>query len=386
MPYHFSVNLSLYIHIPFCVRKCLYCDFASSELPGVTHEEYVAAVVREMESRAKDLPEPAKTETMYIGGGTPSLLAPQLVEQLISAAQNHYHLAADAEITLEANPGTVTAESLAGYRSAGVNRLSIGVQSMDDAMLAILGRIHTAQQAREAVAIARQAGFDNIGIDLIHSLPGQTLDHWEQTLHDALALAPEHISVYGLTIEDGTPFAAMAESGEIALPAGDDSATMFEMAIALLPASSYEHYEIANFARPGRRSRHNQVYWRRGNYLGFGASAHSFLRAPGFGKRWSNTPDIGEFCRAGSSPHTGEDVEHLTKQDAMGESLFLGLRMLEGIDPEDFRNEYGESIDEAFPGVLDRHTGNGLLHKIGPRIALTGRGILLANLVFADFA
>jgi oxygen-independent coproporphyrinogen-3 oxidase len=380
------MNLSLYLHIPFCLRKCLYCDFASQDNATITHEEYVAAVVREMEARAQDLPEPPRTETVYFGGGTPSLLAPQLVEQLISAAKSQYHLGADTELTLEVNPGTVTEESLAGYRAAGINRLSIGVQSLDDAMLTTLGRIHTAQQAREAVEMARKTGFDNIGIDLIHSLPGQTLDHWLQTLRDALAFGAEHLSIYGLTIEEGTPFARMEEQGELPLPDNDESAEMFEQAISFLASAGYEHYEIANFARPGRRSRHNQVYWRRGNYLGFGAGAHSFLCKPDFGKRWSNPPSIEEYCLSSSSPQISEAAEHLTQQDAMGEAIFLGLRMIEGVDPEVFRTEFGISIMEAFPGVVERHLANGLLHLKNSRIALTAQGVLLANLVFADFA
>ncbi|MBT0665030.1 radical SAM family heme chaperone HemW [Geobacter pelophilus] len=380
------MNLSLYLHIPFCLRKCLYCDFASQDNATVTHEDYIVAVVREMESQAKDLPELPRTETVYLGGGTPSLLAPQLIKQLVATANSHYHLVAEAEITLEVNPGTVTEESLAGYRAAGINRLSIGVQSLDDVMLAMLGRIHTAQQARAAVEMARKAGFNNIGIDLIHSLPGQTPAHWQQTLREALALGADHLSIYGLTIEEGTPFARMEEQGELPLPDNDESAEMFEQAISLLASAGYEHYEVANFARPGRRSRHNQVYWRRGNYLGFGAGAHSFLCKPDFGKRWSNPPGIEEYCLSSSSPKFSEAAEHLTQQDAMGEAMFLGLRMIEGVDPEVFRTEFGISIMEAFPGVVERHLANGLLLLKNSRIALTAQGVLLANLVFADFA
>ena len=380
------MDLSLYIHIPFCVQKCLYCDFASTADSTVTHDEYVSAVIREMEIRSLALPEPAHAETLYIGGGTPSLLAPLLVDVLVSAARRHYSLAANAEVTLEANPGTVTGESLAGYRAAGINRLSMGVQSLDDGMLSVLGRLHTAGQAREAVAQARSAGFGNVGIDLIHGLPGQTLPGWEDTLSQAVALAPEHISAYGLSIEEGTPFHAMLRKGEIDLPDEESAVRMLEMTGEFLSAAGYEHYEIANFARPGFRSRHNQCYWKRGNYLGFGAAAHSFLRRPGYGRRWENPADMRDYCssaESGEMPAVGEQV--LTREDARAESLFLGLRLLEGVSPARIGSEFGEPLSEAFPGVLERLAADGLVVYEGSRLRLTRRGLLLANRVFAAF-
>jgi oxygen-independent coproporphyrinogen-3 oxidase len=339
-----------------------------------------------MEFRSQRLTEPPSAKTLYIGGGTPSLLHPQLVESLVESSRRLYILEDNAEITLEANPGTVTAESLAGYRSAGINRLSIGVQSLDDSILALLGRIHSAEQAREAVSLARTAGFDNIGIDLIHSLPEQTLDHWKRTLSDAISLGPDHISSYGLSIEDGTPFSEMADRDEISLPGNDESAAMYEETMSALASAGFEHYEIANFAQSGKRSRHNQVYWRRGNYLGFGAGAHSFLREPGFGQRWSSTAGVEEYCRTCSAILQDETSEILSKHDAMGEFIFLGLRLLEGVHPEQFRAEFGLSMEEAFPGVLERHIANGLLLKKGGDIFLSRKGILLANQVFTDFA
>lgn len=382
-----AMNLSLYIHIPFCVKKCFYCDFASvSDSPG-THEEYISSVLREMEFCSHEMPESLVAQTLYMGGGTPSLLHPKLVGKLIEAALKNYNLAATAEITLEANPGTVTAESFAGYRSAGVNRLSIGIQSLDDSMLSLLGRAHSAQQARNALSMARSAGFDNIGIDLIHSLPGQTLEHWQRTLHDAVALGADHISAYGLTVEEGTPFSGMLDRNEISLPGNDDSAAMYEAAMTMLEASGYEHYEIANFARPGFRSRHNQVYWQRGNYLGFGAAAHSFLREPGFGQRWSNPSGIADYCSLFSLPQPLPKLSHelLAQTDAMSEAIFLGLRLLEGIAPERFREAFGMSIENAFPGVVERQIARGLLQYNDGRISLSRKGVLLANQVFTDF-
>lgn len=380
------MRLSLYVHIPFCTRKCRYCDFASLAGSSIPPEEYVAAMLREMALRRQSFPRQPETATLYIGGGTPSLLAPHLIGSLIDAAAEHYALSATAEITLEANPGTVTMESLAGYRSAGVNRLSLGVQSLDDGLLEMLGRFHSAAEARQAVSMARAAGFDNLGIDLIHSLPGQSLTAWELTLAEAVALGPEHISAYGLSIEEGTPFHAMMEQGELELPPEETAARMLETTMERLPAAGYAQYEIANFSRPGRQSRHNRVYWQRGNYLGIGAAAHSFLRAPLFGRRWNNPSlpqDYLHALAAGNLPD--EQVMLLSRRDAMGEAVFLGLRLLEGIDPAAFADEFGESLETAYPGVLKRHIADGLLQETDGRINLTKRGLLLANRVFASF-
>jgi len=303
---------------------------------------------------------------------------------VLQAARENYLLDVDAEITLEANPGTVTLESLAGYRDAGVNRLSVGIQSFDDRQLAHLGRIHTADQAREALALARRAGFANVGIDLMHGLPGQSLPQWEGTLRQAVALEPEHISAYGLSVEEGTPFADLAASGDLRLPDEETAAGMFEMAALFLAAAGYEQYEISNFARPGYRSRHNQVYWRRENYLGFGAGAHSFVRHPGFGLRWENPRGLDEY--ADRLRETGEPVaEAVSRDDAMAEFFFLGLRMLDGVDGAEFAAEFGVTADEAFPGVIGRLAAAGLLVKEGERVSLTRQGLLLANRVLVEF-
>ncbi len=380
------MQASLYIHIPFCIKKCSYCDFASVAYSPAAVPGYVATVIQEMELRAIGLTGLPEAGTLYFGGGTPTLLVPELVERLISTAQRLYGLVDDAEVTLEANPGTVSLESLASYRAAGVNRLSIGVQSLDDRMLSVLGRVHSAKEARDAICIAQRAGFDNLGIDLMHSLPGQSLAHWEQSLADAVALSPAHISAYGLTIENGTRFATMIEQGDLSLPNDDDSARMYEMTMDILPAAGFEHYEIANFARPGYRSLHNQVYWHRGSYLGFGAAAHSFLDDHGFGRRFHNPPDIKGYSRKVlGNTLGGGGVEVLSRHEAMGESLFLGLRLLEGVDLIRFQEEFGDSLSEAFPGVVERHLANGLLAFCDNRLCLTRKGVLLANQLFADF-
>ena len=380
------MRISLYIHIPFCLQKCLYCDFASSADATVGHEEYATAVIREMELRARALPGQVEATTLYFGGGTPSLLAPQLISNLIDAAARLFSLTSEAEIALEANPGTVTGEKLAGYGLAGVNRLSLGVQSFDDRMLALLGRIHTAQQAREAVTLARESGFSNLGIDLIHSLPGQSVKEWEGVLRQAAALQPDHVSAYGLSVEEGTPFHALMERGEVMLPDQETAAEMICATMDLLASHGYEQYEIANFAKPGRRSRHNQVYWRRGSYLGFGAAAHSFLREPEFGRRWHNPVDLSDyFSRVTLGELPAQDEMMLSRREAMEETLFLGLRLLEGVSTEAFEREFSEPISGVFPGVIEKYLSNGLLAESNGNVCLTRKGLLLANQVFTDF-
>lgn len=378
------MNTSLYLHIPFCLRKCSYCDFNSYESGAIALEDYTGLLQQELHHQATRFA-PATVPTIYFGGGTPSLLLSQEVGRLLETAANHYHLPPAVEVTLEANPGTVTPESLAGYRAAGVNRLSIGVQALDDPLLALLGRVHTADQARDALLLARRAGFANVGIDLMHSLPGQSLGQWEATLHRAVEMAPEHISAYGLSIEEGTPFAALVAAGKLQLPDEETAAAMFELTADLLTGAGYEQYEISNFARPGYRSRHNQVYWRRGNYLGFGAGAHSFMREPGYGLRWENPPGLAEYAarQPGTPPGYGE--QPLSREDAMAEFFFLGLRLLEGVDLREFKAEFGVEVAAAFPGVVERLVAAGLLLRAGENIRLSRRGIMLANRVLADF-
>ena len=374
---------SLYLHIPFCVRKCSYCDFNSSENPGISLDDYVLLLIDELSAKAgrfkvKSVP------TLYFGGGTPSLLSPRQVATIVQTVRDSYGLEEDAEVTLEVNPGTATLESLEGYLSAGINRLSIGVQSFHDRQLEVLGRIHSAEEARDAVHMARSAGLRSIGIDLIHSLPGQTLSEWELELREGVALKPDHISAYGLSVEKGTPFAAMVEAGELDLPDEETSASMFELTSAILGEAGYEQYEISNFALPGRRSRHNRVYWQRGNYLGFGAGAHSFTREQGFGSRWANPPQIADYAagvRSGRLP----DAATLSRREAMEEFFFLGLRLLEGVDLHEFAEQFGADARDEFPGVIERLSAAGLLVDDGSRLRLSPDGLILSNRVLCEF-
>jgi len=375
----------LYLHIPFCRRKCPYCAFVSRESAAADLDGYAETLLAEMCLAARAFGVEKPLASVYFGGGTPSLLDPSQVARLLERAASLFGLGQRSEITLEANPGTVDRERLAAFRSAGVNRLSLGVQSFADPMLATLGRIHSATEAGDAFLAARAAGFDNIGIDLIHALPGQTLPLWRRELEQALALGPEHISVYGLTVEEGTPFATRYGEDSPLLPDEDLAAAMFEEADDLLTVAGYEHYEIANYALPGRRSDHNSGYWRRDGYLGLGCGAHSFLRQ-GYGVRFGNPADLDAYVRAiaqGRLPH--QDKQSLTRQDAMAEFMFLGLRMADGIKGDEFGREFGVGLDEIFGKEVSKLTAVGLLGSAGNRIRLTRRGMLLSNQVFSHF-
>lgn len=379
------MNLSLYLHIPFCVRKCRYCDFPSFDDRGDLLPHYTDALLSELSLRRSTLPDDLSASTLYCGGGTPSLLPVDTVARLIQATIGLYGLAPDAEVTLEVNPGTVSPEKLRGFRAAGVNRLSIGVQSLKDDMLTLLGRIHDAEEARSTVRMARQAGFDNLGIDLILGLPGQSLEQWEETLAEAVRLAPDHISAYGLSVEEDTGLAALIAAGELLLPEEESVARMFELTAEMLPAAGYEQYEISNFARPGAASRHNQAYWRRTPYLGCGAGAHSFLPFPEWGERWRVPADIASYlCQLGEGLLPEADRFCLTRDEAAGETMFLGLRLLQGVAETDFTANFGVSVTEFFPDV-NRLLRQGLLLREAGFLKLAPKALLVSNQVFNAF-
>ncbi len=380
------MKLSLYIHYPFCIRKCLYCAFNSVAGTPCTPDEYGAGLLREMELRRAALDCIPAAVTLYFGGGTPSLMPPSLTSRLIETATRLFHLAPDAEITIECNPGAITRERLSDFRAAGVNRLSLGIQSFNDALLQTIGRIHSGREALDAFHDARRAGFGNVGIDLIHSLPSQNNAMWEKDLLQACALRPEHLSVYGLTIEDGTPFGLMEKEGSLPLPDEDESAEMYETASEVLTAQGYEQYEIANFARKGYRSEHNSGYWSRRNYLGFGAGAHSFLRFPGYGLRFSSPENSLEYLRSlerGKLPVT--ETRTLSRRDAMAEFFFLGLRTANGISLERFYREFSAGFDEVYGESCATLFSAGLLEIRKGHLRLTARGRILSNQVFVRF-
>lgn len=373
-------GLGLYLHIPFCLARCGYCDFNTYLHDPELARAYVGGLLTEIAAWG-ERPEVWRraAETVYLGGGTPSLLAPPAVAEILDAVRSAFPLAPGAEVTLEANPGTVDRAKLAGFRAAGVNRLSLGVQAFQERLLRVAGRDHTTEDGRRVVAEARAAGFTNLSLDLIFALPGQTLEDWAATLDEAVGLAPEHISAYGLTYEEGTPFHRDRRAGRLR-PVGEETeGAMFELGIARLGAAGYEHYEISNFARPGFRAVHNQIYWRCGDYLGLGAGAHSCLR----GRRFSNLRLPRDYITAVGRDGSAEaGSEELTARQRLGEAMILGLRLREGIDLEaltaGFR-PWGVRPDAA---ALERLEQAGLVERAGPRLRLTDRGIRLADEVF----
>jgi oxygen-independent coproporphyrinogen-3 oxidase len=381
-----SNGVSLYFHFPFCLKKCLYCSFISMENGHLSFDEYVDALVREMQLCRENLTIPFSAATLYIGGGTPSLMDPHHVEKIIDGAAKYFATVRDAEITIEANPGTLTKEKLAGYRSCGINRLSLGVQSLNDSVLEKLGRIHSSAQAVESFRVARQNGYANVGMDLINCIPGQSISMWKNDIRSAISLGPEHISVYGLSIEEGTPFMDMEKSGELILPDEEEAAVMYEKTSELLCGSGYEHYEISNFAKTGFRSRHNQVYWQRENYIGFGVGSHSFLKEPGFGMRWENPDDLREYIRTVAErrlPWRNQCFPNL--REAMAERLFLGLRMNEGVDLNLFRDEFGISFEDAYPNRCSSLFSGRFLEICGGRLRLAEKSRLVSNQIFMRF-
>ncbi len=378
-------ELELYIHIPFCVKKCSYCDFLSAPATEQTREAYMAALFAEIEGRAKDYKDRIAT-SVFIGGGTPSLLSGDRINQLMEHIREGFTLAEDAEITMEVNPGTATAEKFTAFHAAGINRLSIGMQSAQEKELKMLGRIHDfgsfVQVYREAV----EAGFTNINVDVMSGLPGQTLASYRDTLEKVLHLEPmpQHISAYSLIVEEGTPFAAMAERGELPLPEEDTERAMYEETIEVLAKYGFHRYEISNYALDGYECRHNVGYWIRRDYLGFGIGAASLID----NVRFQNGRDLNTYLA--HSFACREEEQSLTTQEQMEETMFLGLRLVRGVSYEDFEKQYGKSPEEVYGKVIAKNVADGLLtvreeENRGRYLALTKRGLDLSNYVMAQF-
>lgn len=372
----------LYVHVPFCVEKCHYCAFVSSTPQSNELAEYPALLMRELQLRPSGF---GPAVSVYFGGGTPSLLQPRQIGQILEEIAIRTGIRTGAEITLEANPGTVKHTSLKAFLDSGINRISLGIQSFNDSFLNCLGRIHTAEQSRQAFRDARNAGFENISIDLIHSLPGQSIEQWRSELLQAIQLCPEHISIYGLTVEEDTPFARLYPADSPELVDDDLSADMFELADELLTEAAFDHYEIANYARPGYRSQHNSGYWKRDGYLGLGVAAHSFL-LEGYGVRFSNHDKLKEYRQgiaSGQMARVGE--QQLSQRDAMAEYMFLGLRLAEGVALPAFEREFGRTVKSVYGSAAPDLADLGLIINKGDVLTLTRRGMLLSNQVFARF-
>jgi oxygen-independent coproporphyrinogen-3 oxidase len=370
----------LYFHIPFCQRKCPYCDFYS-----LTDREALPALLAALEREVDLRSDPhLAVDTVYFGGGTPSLCPPEAVADLLARVAARFDLRAGAEITLEANPGTIDAEGLRRLRRAGVNRLNLGVQSLRDEALRFLGRIHTREAALAAIGAARRAGFDNLGLDLIYGLPGQTTAAWRQDLARAVALRPEHLACYMLTFEEGTPLTRALREGRFAAPDEARVAALFEATAVFLTGQGYDHYEISNFARrPRHRSRHNQKYWQGEAYLGFGPAAHSYRG----GVRSWNPADLARYVgrlEEGRLPEAGRET--LTAEQQILEALLLGLRLKEGFSMAAFERRFGMSVRAAFGPLLDRLADEGCLAEAPGRCALTLKGMRYHDAIAARFA
>jgi len=395
-------GMGLYIHIPFCVSKCAYCDFLSFEgAGGDVHRQYVNALISEMRyamAGEGDLGlfrrNNYSIDTVYIGGGTPTALASPLLCEILREVQRFGFtqgaapgagLAPDTEITLEMNPCTNQLSALAEYGRYGVNRLSIGLQAWQDEFLRGLKRAHTAAEFTKTMEAARLAGIDNINVDLMFGLPGQTLENWRESIARVIAHGPAHISAYSLTPAENTPLWDDLEAGKVNLPCETTDRAMYHEAIRVLAGAGYGHYELSNFAKPGRESRHNIDCWLRKPYIGFGLGAHSFDGK----RRWRNTADMQRYLDVWGSPAKGvctrEDLEMLSRRDAMAETMFLGLRMTQGVSIHGFYQQFGEHIADCYGRELEILIAKGLIRRTGERVALTTLGLDLANQVFEAF-
>ena len=368
--------MEIYIHIPFCIRKCDYCDFLSGPSEPEEQADYVQALLREIQ--AVEEGEGRSVSSIFIGGGTPSVLDERLLGDILREIRNRFKMEEDAEITIEVNPGTANIGKLQAYREMGINRLSIGLQSPEDRELKILGRIHNYGQFLETYQEARTVGFDNINIDLMSAIPDQTYEGWVKNLRTVAELEPEHISAYSLIVEEGTPFAAR----KLNLPDEDTEYNMYEATAQILKEYGFEQYEISNYARKGRECRHNVGYWTRQDYLGFGLGASSL-----YGKeRFANTADMKKYLESSKNPEKIREKEpSLTREDEMAEFMFLGLRMTKGISKADFQRCFGCTIESVYGEVLEKYESMELLLEKDGRIFLSREGIHVSNSIMAEF-
>lgn len=381
-------ELELYVHIPFCVQKCAYCDFLSVPADESLRQEYVDVLIQEIKGY-KEMYRDYRVSTVFIGGGTPSILHPHQASMIFEALRDSFQIHSDAEITFEANPGTVTEEKLTAWKEAGVNRLSIGLQSVKDEELQMLGRIHDHQQFLDTWKLVRQAGMKNVNIDLISAIPGQTLESWRETLRKTAELSPEHLSVYSLIIEEGTPFyekygeTACAENSSASLlPDEETERLMYEETETILREYGYARYEISNYAKPGYECRHNIGYWQRKEYLGIGLGASSLIKKT----RFRHISDLRRYLTVSKDVRNiCEEEEMLTVGDEMEEFMFLGLRMMCGVKKSEFFRLFGVSIEDIYKKPLSKMKENGLLEMKGDQICLTKRGIDISNYVFEQF-
>ena len=380
-------DLELYIHIPFCEKKCNYCDFLSFKAGADTQADYVSQLRKELTVMSSQCAN-YTVSSVFVGGGTPSLLQASQLEDIISAIRRCYDVAEDAEITIECNPGSVMRHKLAAYKKAGINRLSIGLQSADNAELKLLGRIHSYEEFLKTYQAARMEKFDNINVDLINCIPMQSMTSWRKTLRSVTMLKPEHISIYNMIIEPGTPFYEMKQEGVLMMPSEDEQAEIDEFTRSFMKKSGYERYEFSNWAKPGHACRHNLGYWQGVQYLGFGIGAASYMN----GCRWKNTSSIEEYIYA----HFEEDgmlavqgirreFKELSREEKMEEFMFLGLRCTAGVSEMNFKGRFGVGIVDVYGEQLAKYTAMGLMEHESGRYRLSERGIEVSNIILSDF-
>lgn len=370
------IPLELYVHIPFCVRKCQYCDFLSGPSDEETKDRYIEALLKEI--RAAEHTEDYEIVSVFIGGGTPSALKAEAIASIMSTLQEQFFFCEDAEVTIEANPGTVDLEKLTIYRNVGINRLSLGLQSTDAEELKLLGRIHSYEEFLKSYEWAREAGFSNINIDLMFAIPGQTGEAWRQHLYQVAELNPEHISAYSLIIEEGTPFAEQ----NLDLPDEETEYQMYEDTAEILERYGYRQYEISNYAKQGYMCRHNAGYWQRREYLGFGLGASSLYR----GMRFSNTRRMQEYLKESRNPdQIRKDVTVLSRNERIEEFMFLGLRMTEGISEKKFEENFDVRLMDVYGDILQKYEETGFVEHIETKWRLTRKGIHVSNHILADF-
>ena len=371
-----DTKFRLYVHIPFCKRKCAYCDFLSWSDSRENQKRYIQALCREIRSYQGRYPK--RVSSLFLGGGTPSILDVDLLDMVMDSLADTFSFAGKAEISIEANPGTVTLEKLRAYKRMGIRRISFGLQSTKNQELKELGRIHTYEEFLESYEWARRAGFENINVDLMSGIPRQTLTSWQQNLMQVMELKPDHISAYSLIIEEGTPFAQR----KLHLPGEDEEREMYESTAEILGRQGYVQYEISNYAQPGRVCAHNVGYWLRDDYLGLGLGSASLMD----NQRWNNTDSIEEYLSGAQEPErirVGQEV--LSVPEQMEETMILGLRRMEGVWRRDFWETFGVELEEIYGDAIRRLESLGLLQDDGQRIFLTRRGISLSNQVFVEF-
>ncbi len=381
------MSFSLYIHIPYCESKCPYCDFNSYAVKGWPEAEYTRALIAELQCRAVQAPWAGDTiRTIFFGGGTPSLFQPSSLARVLEEADRLFGIQADAEITAEANPGTVDLAKLRGMRAAGLNRISFGAQSFNPKILQFLGRIHSAEQTVAAVEQTRVAGFAQLNLDLIFAVPGQDLDDVAADVEKAVALRPDHISAYNLTFEEGTVFGTALKAGRMHQLPEEWQAAMYAMVRRELPRHGYAMYEISNYARPACEARHNLTYWRGQSYLAIGAGAHSYAASGPAGRRWWNERLPAAYIAKASETGTAEaGSETLDAAVSASEFAFLNLRLIEGLELRRFAERFGVTLEERFGSRLERLIEGELLLREDGRVRLSERGLELADSVFAEF-